>query len=149
MGVPMLAAHLFIFYFGCISNVTPPVSLAAYAASGIAGAPPLRTAWAAMILASAGFLVPFMFVYGPPLLLNGGPLEILLAVSTGIAGVTALAASTMGDLRGPLALWERILLGGGSVALIFPGLASDGFGLVALLLVFLRSGRGAGASRET
>ncbi len=71
---PLLAAHLFIFYFGCISNVTPPVSLAAYAASGIAGSPPLRTAWTAMLLASAGFLVPFMFVYGPPILLSGRPL---------------------------------------------------------------------------
>lgn len=66
LGVPVLAAHLFIFYFGCISNVTPPVSLAAYAASGIAGSPPLQTAWTAMVLALAGFLVPFMFVYGPP-----------------------------------------------------------------------------------
>jgi TRAP transporter 4TM/12TM fusion protein len=145
MGVPVLGAHLFIFYFGCISNVTPPVSLAAYAASGIAGAPPLRTAWTAMILASAGFLVPFMFVYGPALLLQGDPGEILLAVGTGVAGVTALAASTMGYLRGELVLWERGLLGVGSVALIFPGLGSDGFGLMALLLIFFRSGRGGAA----
>ena len=113
LGVPVLAAHLFIFYFGCISNVTPPVSLAAYAASGIAGAPPLKTAWTAMVLAFAGFLVPFMFVYGPPLLLMGSPGEIVLVVGTGVAGVTALAASTMGYLRGDLALWERVLLGSG------------------------------------
>ncbi len=140
LGVPVLAAHLFIFYFGCISNVTPPVSLAAYAASGIAGAPPLKTAWTAMVLASAGFIVPFMFVYGPPLLLIGSPGEIALVVGTAVAGVTALAASTMGYLRGELALWERMLLGVGAVALIFPDLVSDGFGLLVLLFIFFRQG---------
>jgi TRAP transporter 4TM/12TM fusion protein len=141
LEVPTLAAHLFIFYFGCISNVTPPVSLAAYAASGIAGSPPLRTAWTAMVLAFAGFLVPFMFVYGPELLLVGSVGRIALVVGTGIAGVTALAASTMGYLRGELAAWERVLLGFGAVALIFPDLVSDGMGLLILLVVFLRSGR--------
>jgi len=138
LGVPVLAAHLFIFYFGCISNVTPPVSLAAYAASGIAGSPPLRTAWTAMVLASGGFIVPFMFVYGPPLLLVGSPGEIALVVGTAAAGVTALAGSTMGYLRGNLAIWERVLLGVGAVALIFPDPASDGFGLLVLLLIFFR-----------
>ncbi len=141
LGVPVLAAHLFIFYFGCISNVTPPVSLAAYAASGIAGSPPLRTAWTAMVLAFAGFLVPFMFVYGPPLLLMGSVGEIGLVVATGLAGVTALAASTMGYLRGELAFWERALLGFGAVALIFPDLVSDGVGLLLLLVLLFRSGR--------
>jgi len=142
LGVPLLAAHLFIFYFGCISNVTPPVSLAAYAASGIAGAPPLKTAWTAMVLASAGFLVPFMFVYGPPLLLVGSAGEIVLAVGTAVAGVTALAASTMGYLKRKLVIWERVLLGVGAIALIFPDLVSDAFGLVVLLLIFFQKGSG-------
>jgi TRAP transporter 4TM/12TM fusion protein len=139
LGVPVLAAHLFIFYFGCISNVTPPVSLAAYAASGIAGSPPLKTAWTAMVLASAGFLVPFMFVYGPALLLMGSVGEILLVVATGMGGVTALAASTMGYLRRDLAVWERVLLGSGAVALIFPNLVTDAFGLLVLLFIFFRT----------
>jgi len=139
LGVPLLAAHLFIFYFGCISNVTPPVSLAAYAASGIAGSPPLKTAWTAMLLASAGFVVPFMFVYGPPLLLDGTPLEILVVVGTAMAGVTALAAAVIGFLKAPLRPWERGALALSAFALIFPGLASDGFGLVVLLVIFLRS----------
>ena len=142
LGVPLLAAHLFIFYFGCISNVTPPVSLAAYAASGIAGSPPLKTAWTAMVLASAGFLVPFMFVYAPPLLLMGSAGEIALVIGTAVAGVTALAAATMGYLRGSLVLWERGLLGTGAIALIFPGLASDGFGLLVLVLIFFRTAPG-------
>jgi len=140
LGVPMLAAHLFIFYFGCISNVTPPVSLAAYAASGIAGAPPLKTAWTAMVLASTGFLVPFMFVYAPPLLLQGPPLEIAAVAGTALAGVTALSAATMGYLRRDLLPWERGVLLTGAFALIFPGLLSDGYGLVVLLIIFFRSG---------
>jgi TRAP transporter 4TM/12TM fusion protein len=138
LGVPVLAAHLFIFYFGCISNVTPPVSLAAYAAAGIAGAPPLRTAGTAMLLSLAGFLVPFMFVYGPPLLLDGGAVEILMAVCTGMAGVTALAAAAMGFLSRDLRGWERLFLAGSAGALMFPNLVSDGLGMVVLLLIFLR-----------
>ena len=86
-----------------------------------------------------GFLVPFMFVYGSPLLLIGEPLEILLVTGTAVAGVTALAGATMGYLRSPLTAWERAVLGGGAIALIFPGLASDGCGLLALLFIFLRN----------
>src|SRR5690606_31831483 len=127
LGVPVLAAHLFIFYFGCISNVTPPVSLAAYAAAGIAGAPPLRTATTAMALASTGFLVPFMFVYGPPLLLVGPWHEVALAAATGLAGVVALSAAVIGYGRRPLAGWERALLGAAAVALIRPGPVTDAF----------------------
>lgn len=138
LGVPLLAAHLFIFYFGCISNVTPPVSLAAYAAAGLAGAPPLKTALYAMMLAGAGFLVPFMFVYGPPLLLDGHPLEVGVAVLTASAGVTCLAAAAMGWLRGGLGTAARLLLGVAAVALVFPGLWTDAFGLAILAgLVFV------------
>lgn len=136
LGVPLLSAHLFIFYFGAISNVTPPVSLAAYAAAGIADAPAMRTALSAMVLAAAGFLVPFMFVYGPPLLLVGSPLEIALAVLTGSAGVTALAAATMGFARKPLGPLTRAVLAASAVALIFPGLATDGLGIAVLLAIF-------------
>ena len=138
LGVPLLAAHLFIFYFGCISNVTPPVSLAAFAAAGIAGSPPVRTAVAAAMLAAAGFLVPFMFVYGPPLLLHGSVPEVGLAVVTALAGVTALAAVVVGFLRRPLTPWERALLLGAALALIFPGVSTDVFGLTVLTAIALR-----------
>jgi len=135
LGVPLLGAHLFIFYFGCISNVTPPVSLAAFAAAGIADAPPVRTALNAAVLAGAGFLVPFMFVYGPALLLDGSVTEVALAVLTATAGVTALAAASMGYLRQELRPWERVVLGAGALALVFPGLLTDTFGLAALAVV--------------
>jgi TRAP transporter 4TM/12TM fusion protein len=148
LGVPLLAAHLFIFYFGCISNVTPPVSLAAYAASGIAGSPPLRTAGYAMTLAAAGFLVPFMFVYGPPLLLDGGIAEILVALATAVVGVIALAASTMGFARRPLALWERVFLGLASLALMMPGWVSDLVGFAIVGLAFWRAAPGEASRRS-
>jgi TRAP transporter 4TM/12TM fusion protein/TRAP transporter TAXI family solute receptor len=144
LGVPLLAAHLFIFYFGCISNVTPPVSLAAYAAAGIAEASPLRTALTAMGLALAGFLVPFMFVYAPPLLLNGPPGSVAVAVVTAFIGVTALAAAVIGYARRPLAGWERLLLSAAAVGLIAPGLVTDLFGGAAMALAFLRKPAGAG-----
>lgn len=139
LGVPLLGAHLFIFYFGCISNVTPPVSLAAYAAAGIADAPALKTAVTAMVLASAGFMVPFMFVYGPELLLSGGWFGVTVAFLTAAAGVTALAAAGMGFARRPLRWWERAALGAAAVALMLPGLPSDGFGLVAMAVIVSRT----------
>ncbi len=140
LGTPVLAAHLFIFYFGCISNVTPPVALAAYAAAGLAGAPPLRTGVTAMGLAATGFLVPFMFVYGPALLLAAPVHEILLAIVTASAGVVALAAAVTGHGRRPIAGWERALLAAAAIGLIKPGLFTDLFGLVVLLAVFARPG---------
>ncbi|MGY8799799.1 MAG: TRAP transporter permease [Longimicrobiales bacterium] len=139
LGVPLLAAHLFIFYFGCISNVTPPVSLAAFAAAGISGAPPLKTAMTAAVLAGAGFVVPFMFVYGPPLLLVGTIPEITLAFVSAIVGVTALAAAGMGFARRPIAWWERVILFVAALALVLPGLATDGAGLVGVVVVFSRA----------
>jgi len=139
LGVPLLAAHMFIFYYGCISNVTPPVSLAAFAAAGIAGSPPIRTATTAAVLAGAGFLVPFMFVYGPPLLLVGSVPESALAFVTAVVGVIALAAAGMGFARRPLLWWERLLLAAAAVALVFPGLLTDGAGLVVVGVVFSRS----------
>jgi len=142
LGVPVLAAHLFIFYFGCISNVTPPVALAAYAAAGLAGSAPMRTAVTAMGLAAAGFLVPFLFVYGPALLLVGSPVAVALAVLAALAGVTGLAAAILGYGRRPLAAWERALLGSAALALLAPGLLTDVAGLALLAVVWWLPGPG-------
>lgn len=139
LGVPLLAAHLFIFYFGCISNVTPPVSLAAFAAAGIAGSPPIKTALFAAMLAGAGFIVPFMFVYGPELLMVGSPLEISLATTTAIIGVVALAAGGVGYARSALAPWQRVLALAAAFLLVYPGLLTDGAGLIAVTVVFLKA----------
>jgi TRAP transporter 4TM/12TM fusion protein len=146
LGVPLLAAHLFIFYFGCISNVTPPVSLAAYAAAGISGAPPVRTAFAGMGLAAAGFLVPFSFVYGPALLLDGAPWRIGVGVATATIGVIALAGAVVGWMRRDLSWWERGLLAVGAAALVLPGLGTAAAGLAAVAVVGVRVGSGGGAT---
>lgn len=139
LGVPLLAAHLFIFYFGCISNVTPPVSLAAFAAAGIAGSPPIRTALFAAMLAGAGFIVPFMFVYGPELLMVGTPLQIGIATITAVLGVIGLAAGGVGYARKRLAPWERVLALAAAGLLVYPDIATDAAGLVALVIVFMKS----------
>ena len=136
LGVPLLAAHLFIFYFGCISNVTPPVSLAAFAAAGISGSPALKTAVSAALLAGAGFLVPFMFVYGPELLLIGNPVEIMLAFVTGLLGVIALASAGMGYARRPLRVWERAIALCAALLLVAAGLPTDIVGLLLLAFIF-------------
>jgi TRAP transporter 4TM/12TM fusion protein len=139
LGVPLLAAHMFIFYFGCISNVTPPVSLAAFAGAGIAGAPPMQPAFAAAMLAGAGFIVPFMFVYGPELLLIGEPLAIASAAITGSIGVISLAAGAMGYARRRLAGWERVIAVAGALVLVYPGWTSDVIGLVLVTYIFMKS----------
>ena len=139
LGVPLLAAHMFIFYFGCISNVTPPVSLAAFAAAGIAGSPPMRTAASAALLAGAGFIVPFMFVYGPPLLMVGSPVEVVVATITALIGVTSLAAAAVGYARKRLAWWERIIALVAAMVLVYPGLVTDATGLLLVAVVFWRS----------
>ena len=134
LGAPVLAAHLFIFYFGCISNVTPPVSLAAYAAAGLAGAPPFRTAMTAMALAATGFLVPFAFVLHPALLLAAPPIDIMISVGSGLLGVTALAAGAVGYHNRPLPVWERGLLVAVALALLLAG-RPIALGAAAVLIV--------------
>jgi TRAP transporter 4TM/12TM fusion protein len=137
LGVPLLAAHLFIFFFGCMSNVTPPVSLAAYAAAGLAGAPPMVTALTAMTLAAAGFVVPFVFVYVPELLLlDATVVGVLTAAFTSAVGVTALAGVAIGFTRRRLAVWERMLLAVAALGLFVPGIVTDAIGLIWFALAF-------------
>jgi len=110
MGAPELASHMFAFYFGILANVTPPVALAAYAAASIAGADLNRTGWESIKLAVAGFLVPFVFVYDPSLLMFGTPGQIaLIAIATLIA-VFILSASVEGWLGDTLSLPLRVLM---------------------------------------
>jgi TRAP transporter 4TM/12TM fusion protein len=127
LGVVPLSAHLFIFYFGLMSMVTPPVALAAYAASSIAGSKFLETSVAAFRFALVGFALPFMFVYRPQLLMldaeggTAGVLSIALAVALAAAGIVPLAAALGGYLFGDLAPWERALLVAASALTLFPG----------------------------
>lgn len=109
-GLPSLPAHLFILYFAILSGVTPPVALAAYIGGAIAGSHWFRTALTATKISLGGFLIPFMFIYHPPLLGNGTGIEIALAVGSGVLGIIALAASTTGYFLRPCSWLERGML---------------------------------------
>lgn len=135
LGVPPLAAHLFIFYFGMMSMVTPPVALAAYASASIADAPIMKTAFAAFRFSLVGFTLPFMFIYRPELLLlnsEGGPASIPIAImqtGTAIFGIHALAAGLTGFLRKPLSTPLRIAVFVAAGFMLFPGqgISAGGF----------------------
>jgi len=129
LGVVPMAAHMFAFYFSCLSAVTPPVALAVYAAASIGGASLWGAGLQALKFAAAGFIVPFFFVYNPALLFSGPWSEILRAVATGTVGVVALAAGLEGYFLRPARWLERGLFLAAAVLLIDPGLTSDVIGL--------------------
>jgi TRAP transporter 4TM/12TM fusion protein len=137
MGVPKLAAHMFIFYMGVTSDLTPPTCLSPFAAAGIAGSPPMKTAIQAMRLGSVLYIVPFMFVYAPPLLMIGSLPRVVFATLLAALGIFCLAAGLQGWLLRRATLPERGLLLAASISLISPGLYTDlaGVGLLALALV--------------
>ena len=110
LGFPAIAAHMFVFYYAIISNITPPVALAAYAASSIAGANPNRTGFQAMQLGFLAYVVPFAFCYDPGLLMHGSWAQIGWALLSGIGAVFAFAGMWMGYLSGPLETPLRVAL---------------------------------------
>jgi len=137
MGVLAIAAHLFILYFGTRADITPPVALAAYAGAGIAQSDPWKTGLAAFQLGIAGFIIPFMFVYAPELLMIGDWPSIVLAVCTATFGVVCLAAAVQGCLAIRTTGYERIALMAAALLLIKPGWMTDLAGVVLFALVFL------------
>lgn len=138
LNVPLMAAHLFILYFGVIADITPPVALAAYAGAGLAGANSMRTGWTAVKLALAGFLIPYIFCYSPDLLLLDTTVpQALLAFGSACIGIWALASSVQNYFITRTNLLERVMLFAAALALIDPGLATDLFGLSVLAGVYL------------
>lgn len=134
MDVPVIAAHMFIFYFACLSAITPPVALASYAAAGIAGANPTTTSVAAFRCAIAAYIVPFMFVYEPALLMIGSPGHISLTIATAMFGIIALAGAVEGYFFAPTrALWQRAALLAAGLLMIRPGPLTDLVGLALVL----------------
>jgi TRAP transporter 4TM/12TM fusion protein len=135
LGVLPIAAHMFVFYFAIISAITPPVAMAVYAAAGIGKTPLWATGLSAMRLGATGFIVPFMFVYGPSLLFVGTWTEVLTTIVAASIGVTCLAASLHGYLLRPAAIWQRAVLFVAALLLIVPGYITDLMGLVLLGVV--------------
>jgi TRAP-type uncharacterized transport system fused permease subunit len=128
LGVIAPAAHMFAFYFAVLSAITPPVALAVYAAAGIARADLWTSGWAAVKVGAAGFIVPFMCVYEPALLMIGDWPSIAQAVITASAGVLLFAAGLHGYLVTAANLWQRALLVVGGLLLIDPGFTTDVIG---------------------
>jgi TRAP transporter 4TM/12TM fusion protein len=153
LGVEPMAAHMFAFYFSCLSAVTPPVALAVYAAASIGGAGLWGSGLQAVKFAAAGFIVPFFFVYNPALLFEGPWIDILRAVVTGSIGVVALAASMEGYFLRTATWFERLLFFVAALLLIDPNAITDVIGLgvlaAALLMQKVWTPRPTGAGART
>ncbi len=129
IGVPVLVAHMFVFYFAVVSAITPPVALASFAAAGMAQADPWKTSWIALKMGLATFIVPFMFFFSPVLLMQGPWPGIVQATISGAIGVWFLAGSTEGWFGGRLAIPLRFILFFAALNLLHPGEVSDYIGL--------------------
>lgn len=138
LGVPVMTAHLFVFYFGVFADITPPVALAAYAGAGIAKANPMTTGLIASRNVIVAFLIPYLFVYYPALLCKGPVIEIVMVATTAVLAVVALSAAFSGYLRRPCSILERLLLVVAGGMLLHPEHISDIVGLVMLAGLYIR-----------
>ena len=151
MGVAPFQAHFFIFYYACLSTITPPVALAAYVGAGLAGAKSSQVGWTAFKLALAGFIVPFFFVYSPAMLLIAdNATQVIFAAITGLAGTALLAVGVEGYLTIKLPIWVRPIFLVAALLLIAPGISTDliGLGLAVagwLIIQVIKRGRVAAA----
>lgn len=137
MGVPAIAAHFFVFYFGIVADLTPPVALAAYAGAAIAQANPMKTAFTATKLAIGAFIVPYVFALNPAMLfIDTSVWEVIQISITSLVGIFAVSASLEGYLIKNMPLYQRIISLVGGLCLIYPGLVTDtiGVGCVALVI---------------
>ena len=138
MGVPVVAAHFFVFYFGIVADLTPPVALAAYAGAAIAGANPMKTALQSTKLAIGAFIVPYIFALNPAMLfIDTTAGAVILIVITSLIGMFGVSSGLEGYMLRSASWWERIMSIVGGLLLIYPGLVTDliGLGLVGLVLI--------------
>jgi TRAP-type uncharacterized transport system fused permease subunit len=145
LGVPLIVSHMFVFYFGILADLTPPVALAAFAAAPIAKAPGLKIGIQAVRVALAGFVVPFMAVYTPALMLQDGgplaaeigyPLAVAYIIIKAVLAVGLWGAASIGHLVAPLAWWERIAATAAAFSLVVALPITDeiGFALAAVVI---------------
>ncbi|MBW5470891.1 TRAP transporter fused permease subunit [Brevibacillus formosus] len=140
LGVPAIAAHMFTFYFGIVADITPPVALAAFAASGIAKSKPIQTGVESTRLSIAAFMAPYIFVISPALLLiNTTLLESIWVMLTSILGMIGVGAGLIGYWMSKLNVLERILAVAGGVLAVIPGIETDIAGFILIALVFALS----------
>lgn len=147
LEVNLMAAHLFILYFGVVADITPPVALASYAGAGIAGAKPMQTGFQAVKLALAAFIVPYLFAIDKSLIMvdriEGSTIiflpfiQAIPIIISAILGIVCLAAAVEGYLSTRTKIWERIPLAGAALLLLQPGLYTDAIGLAVLVAVYM------------
>lgn len=150
-GIPVLVAHMFVFYFGIFANITPPVALAAFAGAGISGGDPMRTGFTALRLSLAGFLIPYIFVYNPAMLMIDtagvtvtetefalpSVVSIVTITVTAVIGIIALGAALEGYLKTNINIAFRLITGAGALLMIIPGVYTDIFGIIIVGMMFL------------
>ena len=137
MGVPLLTAHMFVFFFGCVSTITPPVALASYVAAGVANADINRVGWTAFRYGLVCYLLPYAFFFGPALLSEGSVWGIASTALTGVLGVFFLATAIVGYLSVPLTMVGRVLMFVAGAGLVDQGLVSDATGGLLVGIWFL------------
>ena len=139
MGIPDIAAHFFVFYFGIVADITPPVALAAYAGSAIAKGNPMKTGINATRLAIAAFIIPYVFAYSPSILFEGDVqfLEVAMIIITAILGMVGIASGLSGYLLKPMNFIQRILTIVGGVLMVIPGTLTDVIGIALVAVVIL------------
>ena len=136
MGIPTIAAHFFVFYFGIVADITPPVALAAYAGSAIAKGNPMKTGITATRLAIAAFIIPFVFAYSPSMLfIETQVADIILIIITSIIGMYGIAAGLSGYFFKEMNIIERLMTIGGGLLLIIPGAVTDLIGVAIIAVV--------------
>nr|MCU0586044.1 TRAP transporter large permease subunit [Desulfobacterales bacterium] len=148
LGVHPLASHMFVFYFGIVADITPPVALAAYAGSGIAKSNPFKTGVTSTKLAIGAFLTPYIFVYNTSMLwIDATAFTMIQTLITSCVGMTAIGATMIGFFVAPMNWVERILFFLGGLMMVHPGTLTDiiGLGLLSLLVVNQYRKRRAGA----
>jgi len=140
LGVPLIVSHMFVFYFGIMADLTPPVALAAFAASSIAKEAPMKIGFKAVTIAIAGFVVPYMAVYDNALMLQGNPsvLAVAYIVGKALLAITLWGAAAIGYLRAPLAWWERLFAATGAFMLVaaLPLTDEIGFAICAAFIAW-------------
>jgi TRAP transporter 4TM/12TM fusion protein len=136
--VPVLAAHMFVFYFGIVADITPPVALAAFAGAAIAKANPIKTGITATRLAITAFLIPYIFVFSPSMLfIDTNALQVVQIIITSFIGMFGLAAGLEGYMFRHINVLERLMAIAGGLLLIIPGIVTDSIGILLIALVFV------------
>lgn len=140
LSIPVLAAHMFVFYFGIVADITPPVALAAYAGSAIAKSNPMKTGVTATRLAITAFIVPYIFAFSPEMLIIGADkpwYEIVLLVITAVIGIFMISAGMEGYMIKNMPWWQRIMALAGGLCMVIPGIATDAVGVALIVTLIL------------